>query len=114
MEAPIRAARTKTGLTQQQLAERAGTTQSAVARLEAGKRSPSLATLERLFGAMNLRLNLTTEPLDYGIDPTLVATALRVAPAERLRRMASTFRSIERMRKSVQRSLREASSSDSA
>ena len=42
-------ARSKTGLTQAEVAERMGTTQSAVARLESAnaKHSPSLATLRR-------------------------------------------------------------------
>jgi DNA-binding XRE family transcriptional regulator len=40
-------ARTKAGLSQDELAERMGTTQSTVARLESGKQLPSLRTLYR-------------------------------------------------------------------
>lgn len=41
-------ARTRAGLTQDAVADRMGTTKSAVSRLEAiGKHSPSLATLKR-------------------------------------------------------------------
>ncbi|WP_323008811.1 helix-turn-helix transcriptional regulator [Paracoccus sp. (in: a-proteobacteria)] len=40
-------ARMNAKLTQAQLAERIGTTQSAIARLEGGKVSPSIATLRR-------------------------------------------------------------------
>ena len=42
------AARLRMGWTQAQLAQRLGTTQSTVARLECGGRSPSIKTLRRL------------------------------------------------------------------
>jgi DNA-binding XRE family transcriptional regulator len=47
-------ARAESGLTQAQVAERVGTTQSAIARLEsaAPKHSPSLATLQRYARAL--------------------------------------------------------------
>lgn len=41
------AARVRAGLTQEQLAERMGTTQSAIAWLESGRRMPGIRTLER-------------------------------------------------------------------
>lgn len=40
-------ARARAGLTQAQVAERMGTTQSVIARLESGATKPSLRTLER-------------------------------------------------------------------
>lgn len=53
-------ARAATGLTQAELAERIGTTQSAVARMETaiGKHSPSIATLKRYASALGYRLQL--------------------------------------------------------
>jgi predicted transcriptional regulator len=51
-------ARTKANLTQAELAERLGTTQSAVARLEGGKVSPSVATLQRYAEATGARLKI--------------------------------------------------------
>jgi transcriptional regulator with XRE-family HTH domain len=53
-------ARTKAGITQAEVAERIGTTQSAVARLESGggKHSPSLATLQKYAHALGYRLEL--------------------------------------------------------
>lgn len=53
-------ARTKTGLTQAEVAERMGTTQSAVARLESAnaKHSPSLATLQRYAQALGHRVEV--------------------------------------------------------
>ena len=44
----VREARKRSGMTQQQLAEKAGTTQSAIARLESGRTSPSLEDVQRL------------------------------------------------------------------
>jgi transcriptional regulator with XRE-family HTH domain len=53
-------ARAEAGLTQAELAERIGTTQSAVARMETaiGKHSPSIATLKRYACALGYRLQL--------------------------------------------------------
>lgn len=54
-------ARARAGLTQAQLAERMGTSQSAVARLESGKALPSVATLEKLAAATGSRLRIAFE-----------------------------------------------------
>ena len=53
-------ARASAGLTQAQLAERIGTTQSAVARLESGSaaHSPSIATLQRYASALGFRVEV--------------------------------------------------------
>ena len=53
-------ARADAGITQADLAERMGTTQSAVARLESGrgKQSPSLSTLRKYARALGCRLEL--------------------------------------------------------
>jgi transcriptional regulator with XRE-family HTH domain len=53
-------ARAAAGITQAEVAERIGTTQSAVARLESGggKHSPSLATLKKYAHALGCRLEL--------------------------------------------------------
>lgn len=49
------AARVRAGLTQAELAERMGTTQSAIARLESGARLPSVKTLLRFAKATRSR-----------------------------------------------------------
>lgn len=49
------AARTSAGLTQADVAERMGTTQSAVARLEGGKAAPSLRSVQRYAQAVGRR-----------------------------------------------------------
>lgn len=46
------AARVRAGLSQSEVAERMGTTQSVVARLESGKRPPSMRTVERFAQAV--------------------------------------------------------------
>jgi transcriptional regulator with XRE-family HTH domain len=53
-------ARAAAGVTQAEVAERIGTTQSAVARLESGrgKHSPSIATLQKYARALGCRLEL--------------------------------------------------------
>jgi transcriptional regulator with XRE-family HTH domain len=55
-------ARNRTGLTQQALARKMGTTQPVVARLESGRTRPSMRTLERLAEATGSRLLIRFEP----------------------------------------------------
>ena len=49
------AARTQAGLTQADVAERVGTTQSTIARLEGGKAVPSMRSLQRYAQAVGCR-----------------------------------------------------------
>ena len=52
-------ARTKAGLTQDAVAERMGTTKSAISRLEsAGQHAPSLATLKKYAAAVGCELQI--------------------------------------------------------
>lgn len=55
------AARARAGLTQSEVAQRMGTTQSAVARLEGGKAAPSIRSLQRYAQAIGCRLALRLE-----------------------------------------------------
>jgi transcriptional regulator with XRE-family HTH domain len=55
----IRALRERRGLSQRELAELVGTTQSAIARLEGGRISPSLPTLDRIAAALDSELSVT-------------------------------------------------------
>ena len=59
-------ARTRAGLTQEQLASRMRTTQAVIARLESGRFKPSTRTLERLAAATGMRLRISFEPLRAG------------------------------------------------
>lgn len=55
------AARTSAGLTQAEVAQRMGTTQTAIARLEGGRVRPSTRTLERFAQATGTRLRISFE-----------------------------------------------------
>jgi DNA-binding XRE family transcriptional regulator len=57
------AARILAGLTQSDVAQRMGTTQSVIARLESGKRAPSLRTVQRFAQAVGARAAVRIEPL---------------------------------------------------
>jgi len=55
-------ARARAGLTQEQLAERMKTSQSAIARMESGRTIPSGSTLKRFARATGTRLRIRFEP----------------------------------------------------
>ena len=52
----IRDAREEAGLSQRELAARMGTSQAAIARLEAGSVAPTLTTLQKVAAALNLKI----------------------------------------------------------
>ncbi len=56
----LRDLRAQSGLTQQQLAEKAGLPQSHISRLEAGKHSPSNKTLAKIAGALGIDVKQLT------------------------------------------------------
>ncbi|WNZ10707.1 helix-turn-helix transcriptional regulator [Streptomyces sp. 11x1] len=60
----VRERREALGMTQAQLAQRAGMLQPAVARFEAGGTMPTLPLLERFAAALGMRLHVGFEPLD--------------------------------------------------
>ncbi|WP_353215833.1 helix-turn-helix domain-containing protein [Salinisphaera hydrothermalis] len=60
--AAIKAARKRAGLTQAQLAQRMHTTQSVIARLEAGRQFPSVETLDQIAQATDSHLHISFEP----------------------------------------------------
>lgn len=53
----VRELRQRAGVSQQELARRAGTSQSTIAAYESGSKSPTLRTLDRLAGALNLHIH---------------------------------------------------------
>ena len=63
LAAAIAEARGRAGLTQEQVAQRMHTTQSNIARLEAGRTTPSTRTLERFAEAVGARLKISFEPI---------------------------------------------------
>ena len=76
----LREARRRAGLSQSELAARAGVTQSVVSEYEAGKRQPAVATLARLVAATGheLTLGLTrTDQKVRGLPDTALGRKLR-------------------------------------
>jgi transcriptional regulator with XRE-family HTH domain len=80
----LREARVRHGLSQERLAIRAGTTQSAISRIEKDRVSPTVQTLTQLLHLLGEDLVLTAERRDAGIDPTLIDERLRMSEEERL------------------------------
>ncbi len=80
----IRSTRARHGLSQQRLARRAGTQQSAISRLENDEVSPSVETLELLLAAMGEGLDLCPTPLKRVYDPLHRQASARRSPQERL------------------------------
>jgi transcriptional regulator with XRE-family HTH domain len=82
----VREARSKAGLSQRELALRAGTSQSVVARIEAGQTRPGSDTLSRLLAAagFELRAELVLVPVvdTHMLDD--VARILALTPEQRL------------------------------
>jgi transcriptional regulator with XRE-family HTH domain len=80
---PILALRTACSLTQQQLAEAAGTSQPTVAAYESGRKSPTWRTVERLADAAGYHADLRIVPALTREDRR--SLALHAAIAEHLR-----------------------------
>lgn len=77
----LRDARRRAGLSQRVLAERAGTSQSAIAAIESGRRDPSVGTLDRLLSACGLSARVRLLEDDHA---EMVAALLALDVRERL------------------------------
>ncbi len=83
----LREARLRAGLTQAQLAQRAGTARSQVSRYERGDVLPSLETLRRLIRSCGFELSFRLFNADLEQhDATLIAQVLPLTPEERVDR----------------------------
>ena len=82
--AVLREARRRAGLTQRELALKAGVLQPAVSRIERDHVSPRLETLDVLLRGCGLALDLVERP-GVGVDRTLIRERLRLSPIERAR-----------------------------
>jgi transcriptional regulator with XRE-family HTH domain len=80
----LKDARRRRGVSQARLAIRAGTTQSAISRIERDHVSPSVETLRELLHLLGEDLVLSTEERDWGIDRSQVRERLRLTPSERV------------------------------
>ena len=94
----VRQGRVRAGLSQRELAKRAGTTQSVVARIELGATSPTLETVRRLLLAAGFDVAATLVPKP-ALDRQLlddVQRILSLSPEDRLREVANLSRFIAR------------------
>ena len=100
----VREARRRAGITQAELAERVGTTQSSIARLENGGTEASLARIDLLVRACGLDLVIE---LDEGrVDPDEWQQALRnlaMTPDERLHSLLAAVQFAAAGREAVRR-----------
>jgi transcriptional regulator with XRE-family HTH domain len=80
----LRDARYRHHVSQEELAARAGTTQSAISRIEQDRVSPSIATLAELLYLLGEDLELQSVERDTGIDRTLTRGSLERTETERL------------------------------
>lgn len=80
----LRDARLRHRVSQEQLASRARTTQSAISRIESDRVSPSVDTLRELLYLLGEDLVLTTEPREWGVDRGQIKERLRLTPEQRL------------------------------
>lgn len=94
----IREARLAAGLTQAQLADRLGATQSAIAQLERPTANPTIDRLDATLRAAGRRLELAAVPHRPSVDETLLARNLRMTPAERLAAFETAHRELEELK----------------
>ncbi len=99
----LRTVRRRHGLTQQQLAARARTSQAAISRIERDLVSPSVATLATLLDLMGEELRLEADLIDYGHDVTLNRIQLAVSPEERVERQAEWSRGMRELQRAAGR-----------
>jgi len=90
----VRQARRRAGLTQRALAVAADVPQSTIGRVETGRLTPRVDTLERLLRAAGCTLE-AVPTLGRGIDRTQIRELLRLTPAERIRLAAADVAAID-------------------
>ena len=90
----VTAARLRAGLSQRELASRARTAQSVVARIESGATSPTWETLARLLDAAGFALDATLRPVAGEVSHMLddVPRILRLTPEQRLLELRNVSR----------------------
>jgi len=100
----VREARRRAGLTQRELAVKAGTTQSAIARLETGRSTPTVDSVLRLVRLCGLDVEFWLVERDES-DWAQARRRLRMAPEELMDRNSRTVRTMTEMRRDVARQL---------
>lgn len=95
-------ARRKAGLSQRELARRAGVPQSTIGRIEAGLMDPRIATLDRLLRACGYEIRIAPR-LGEGVDRTLIRSALARTPKQRIEANVASAGAVRRLRGKAQR-----------
>ena len=95
----VREARRRAGLTQAELAARAGTTQSAIARLERGATTPTLETISNLVRAAGFDLTIRIAPSDDDHDWSLLQQNLRLSPTQRVQKSKKALQFVSELRR---------------
>lgn len=93
----VRQSRASAGLTQAQLAERLGTTQSVVSRWERGHDEPRVSTLQAIARATGRRLHVAM--VDDGVDRAQIRQQLALTPEERLGSVVNLSRALASARR---------------
>lgn len=90
----LREARRRAGLSQRELAKRAGTAHSVVTRIETGRTSPTWISLSRLLEAAGFTADATLTPAPVVASHMLddVERILQLPPEERLNELANAAR----------------------
>lgn len=102
----VRTARQEAGLTQAELARRAGTTQSTIARMESPRSNPTLASVDQVLAAVHRSIELAPAAAPADVDESQIVEQLRLMPAQRLARHDASehnLRSLVRAAKRVAR-----------
>lgn len=102
LEHLVREARRRAGLTQEELADRAGVPQSTIGRIESGARVPSTVLVERLVRAAGFEVRVGLGEPDPETD-SLVERALRRTARKRLADATRAARFVLRGRRAVRR-----------
>lgn len=98
----LRYARQRAGMTQRQLAAKAGIPQESIARIERGRVDPRVGTLDRLLEACEFGLEAMPR-LGIGIDRPQIRERLDLSPARRLERAAREDQMFVEFRRTLRR-----------
>ena len=109
----IHHARTTAAMSQMELAERFGSSQSAVARIEQGRSNPTVATLVRCAAAVGYSISVSLERLPThdpvvarykrDVDRTLLRENIRRSVDDRLRSLDEWQRSLDALQRATLR-----------
>ena len=98
----VREARKRARLTQRELAERAGTTQSSIARLESGRTRPTFEAVLRLLRLCDMDLDIMLVERDDS-DWVQAKRLLSLTPEERLERGVRVAQTMRELRQAGER-----------